>query len=184
MGFFFTMRVSAFIDGFNLYHAIDDLQQHHWKWLNLKALCTIFSPQPDFTLSEIYYFSAYATWRPEEYKRHRDYVKALKSSGVTPIMGNFKFKDRQCHECNHTWTDPEEKETDVNIALCIAIGAFRNSYDRALLISGDSDLSPGVRLIKREFPDKDLRIIAPVGRGYSMDLYRATGGSKHCRKMK
>jgi len=31
-------NVIAYIDGFNLYHAIDELAQPHLKWLNLWAL--------------------------------------------------------------------------------------------------------------------------------------------------
>jgi hypothetical protein len=30
--------VIAYIDGFNLYHAIDDLEKPHLKWLDLNAL--------------------------------------------------------------------------------------------------------------------------------------------------
>jgi hypothetical protein len=40
------MRVSAFIDGFNLYHALDSTGKHHLKWLDLRALCLAFAPAP------------------------------------------------------------------------------------------------------------------------------------------
>ena len=178
------MRVTAFIDGFNLYHAVDDTGQHHLKWINLRALCEKFAPSPQFDLTDIFYFSAYATWRPDAYKRHREYVKALKSVGVTPIMGNFKAKGRTCYECGHEWQLHEEKETDVNIALHMVRAAFKNEFDRAILISGDSDMVPAVRMVRAEFPEKQVKIIAPVGRGYSMDLFNAAGGTKNCRKMK
>ena len=55
------MRVSAFIDGFNLYHAVDATGMHHLKWLDLRALCEKFAPRPDYDLRTVYYFSAYAT---------------------------------------------------------------------------------------------------------------------------
>jgi hypothetical protein len=32
------MRVACYLDGFNLYHAIDDLQKPHLKWVDLEAL--------------------------------------------------------------------------------------------------------------------------------------------------
>lgn len=44
------MRVAAFIDGFNFYHAIDDAGHHHFKWVNLRALCQQFAPKPQFEL--------------------------------------------------------------------------------------------------------------------------------------
>jgi hypothetical protein len=34
----FVMRVACYLDGFNLYHAIDDLQKPHLKWVDLEAL--------------------------------------------------------------------------------------------------------------------------------------------------
>ena len=98
------MRVTAFIDGFNLYHAVDDTGQHHLKWINLRALCEKFAPSPQFDLTDIFYFSAYATWRPDAYKRHREYVKALKSVGVTALFA------RKC-----MWHTKRRKPTSTSL---------------------------------------------------------------------
>lgn len=178
------MRASAFIDGFNLYHAIRDLGQAHLKWVNLRALCQQFAPAAQFHLTNIYYFSAYATWKKGPYRRHREYVKALRAVGVTPVLANFKEKDRSCFACGNEWKDHEEKETDVSIAVYLLVGAFRDLYDRALLISNDSDLSPAVRMVRKEFPQKQIRIITPVGRSHSLDLEEAVGGLKYFTHMK
>jgi uncharacterized LabA/DUF88 family protein len=178
------MRVVAFIDGFNLYHAIDDLRKHHLKWVDLRQVCEVFSPPPDMDLLEVYYFSAFATWRPASYKRHRDYVAALQVYGVTPVLGRFKEKDRRCFACGNAWTDHEEKETDVNLAVYLLDLAYRNAFDRALVVSGDSDLVPAVRMVRERFPEKDFRIIAPVGRGFSMDLLKVAGGKKSGRRLR
>jgi hypothetical protein len=62
--------------------------------------------------------------------------------------------------------------------------AYRNAFDRALVVSGDSDLVPAVRMVTERFPDKGFRIIAPVGRGFSMDLLNVAGGKKSGRRMK
>lgn len=178
------MRVVTFVDGFNLYHAIRDLAKDHLKWIDLRALCRQFAPEPQFQLTSVYYFSAYATWRQGPYRRHREYVKALTATGVTPIMARFKEKDRSCFNCGHQWKDHEEKETDVGIAAHLVAAAFRNLYDRALLISNDSDLVPAIRLVRAGFPSKQLRIITPVGRRHSLDLVRAAGGLRYCARMK
>lgn len=189
MGFFswFHMppvRVTAFVDGFNLYHAIHDLGENHLKWLDLWKLCVNFAPGPDFELRNVYYFSAYATWRKDSYERHRAYVKALQTVGVVPVMARFKERERRCRLCKGRWTGHEEKETDVNIALRLVTDATRNRYDRALLVSGDSDLVPAVRILRSEFPAKQVRIITPVGRKHSYDLLHAVGGKRYCRYMK
>ncbi len=67
-------------------------------------------------------------------------------------MGVFKAKDRACRNCESAWTDHEEKETDVNIALHLLRDAHQDRFDRALLISGDSDLVPAVRMVRALFP--------------------------------
>jgi len=179
-----NVRVAAFVDGLNLYHAVDALGEHHLKWANVRVLCEKFALPPLYQLSDVYYFSSFATWKPGEHKRHTAYIDALRATGVTPVLGRFKHKGRFCRRCGCPWTEYEEKETDVNIALQMVRGAFLDSYDRALLISGDSDLVPAIELVVSEFPTKDVRVIAPVGRGYSMDLFNAVGGKKHCRRMK
>ena len=184
--FFFggCVRVSAFVDGFNLYHALDDAGSHHLKWVNLRQLCQAFAPTPDHDLGPVYYFSAFATWRPDAYRRHRAFALALAEVGVTTVMGKFKEKDRTCWSCKSRWKDHEEKETDVNIALCLLRDGFQDGFDRALIVSGDSDLAPAVRMVRQLFPQKEVRIIAPYGRAYSMDLVNAAGGVSEARRMK
>lgn len=51
-------RVVAFIDGYNLYHAIHALKQNHLKWIDLRALCEVFAPRPQFEICGIFYFTA------------------------------------------------------------------------------------------------------------------------------
>ena len=57
-------RVVAFVDGFNLYHAIDNLNEFgpydYLKWINLHTLVETFVPAPDFDLVAVKYFSAFA----------------------------------------------------------------------------------------------------------------------------
>lgn len=178
------MRVSAFVDGFNLYHALDGTNRHYLKWLDLRRLCLEFAPPPNQTLAKVYYFSAYATWRAGAYARHRAFVAALRVRDVEPVMGVFKAKDRSCRRCGSTWEDHEEKETDVNIALYLLRDAQLDRYDRALIISGDSDLAPAVRMVRELYPRKSIRILAPYGREYSMDLVKAAGGLANARRMK
>lgn len=169
------MRIISYIDGFNLYHAIDDIgrpdprrptavaaRRPHLKWLNLWSLCESFARKGE-VLSEVNYFSAFATWRPA-HKRHIDYVKALERVGVKCFMGHFKEKHRDCRKCGAKWVGHEEKETDVHMASRIIFDAFENRYDRMVLITADSDLAPALKLVKARFPDKQIFVVAPPGR--------------------
>lgn len=178
------MRVTAYIDGFNLYHAIDAIGRDELKWLDLRRLCEVYAPKPDHQLIAVNYFSAFATWRPDAFARHREFVRALEATGVTAVLGRFKEKERSCRSCKAGWKDHEEKETDVNLGLALVRDAYENSFDRALLMTGDSDLTPAVRLVKAKFPHKEIRVIAPIGRGFSMELVTAAGPTSEARKMK
>ena len=115
-------------------------------------------------LVAVKYFSAYATWHTGKYRRHQKYTADLEKVGVTTIMGYFRHKDVICPKCRHQWQKPEEKETDVHIGLKMLEDAMDGEFDRALLISADSDLVPVVRSVKRRFPEKTITVVAPPGR--------------------
>ena len=165
-------KVVAFIDGFNLYHAIDDLKRPHLKWVNLWDLVEALVRPQSQVLEEVYYFSAYATWLPGPMIRHRAYVRALRSVGVNVVLGKFKPKDRRCPKCDHAWKSHEEKETDVNIALAMLMQGVLGAYDHAFLISQDSDLAPAIRLVTREL-EKPVTVVTPPHRKHSTELIGA-----------
>lgn len=165
-------RVIAFIDGFNLYHSINDLRIPHLKWVNLWQLAEAFVRPKSQKLVRVYYFSAYAHWMPAKEKRHRTYVRALEAVEVTPIMASFKDKDRKCPRCGHEWTGHEEKKTDVNIAVAMLTTAFQDQFDDCLLMTRDADLTPAIRMLRALFPDKELMVVAPPNRGHSNELLR------------
>ncbi len=168
-------RIVAFIDGFNLYHAIHDLNRPHLKWVDLWELASVFVRERSQTLEDVYYFSAYATWLPGPFNRHRAYVRALRAVGVNVVLGKFKEKDRKCPSCGHRWKSHEEKETDVNIAAAMILLAARDTYDRALLVTQDSDLAPAVGLIESQL-DKPVTVITPPHRKHSTELIQAAAG--------
>ena len=179
-GFFFSEdpmkqeRVVCFIDGFNLYHAIHRLKQPHLKWVNLWSLASVFLKPISQDLSAVYYFSAYADWLPQAKQRHLRYVKAIASEGVTPVLGKFKEKDRKCSKCGYQWVAHEEKETDVNIALALLNLAYQNKYDRAFLITNDSDLAPAIHMVRAYFPQKQITTIVPPQCRHSNELIKAS----------
>ncbi len=142
------LRAALYVDGFNLYHAIDDLKEDRLKWLSLYQLGQTIIRRKTETLTKVVYFSAYAHHRsakdPSIVARHRQYVAALESTGVEVVLGNFKRKQKHCYACNSRWDSHEEKETDVNIAVRLVADAFRDEYDVAYVLSADTDLVPAM----------------------------------------
>lgn len=156
-------RVSVYIDGFNLYHAIDQLRTPHLKWLDLQSLAGSLVREHE-QLSKVHYFSALATWRLEAVARHRIYIAALRSTGVEVHLSQFKEKPGRCRRCGSTWTRHEEKETDVLIASSMLRDALNNDVERLILISADTDLRPPIRIIASERPHIEVFVATPPRR--------------------
>ena len=171
-------RIQCFIDGFNLYHAVDNLKRPHLKWLNLRKLIEGFTDPALQEVQSIFYFSAFATWRPDAHRRHQQYVEALKTVSVTPIMGRFKEKDVYCRSCKTPYKTHEEKETDVNVALWLVNEAYKNNFDEAFIVSRDSDLTPAIRMVLTEFPHKKIKVISPPNAGHSKEIGQLVGAKK------
>lgn len=157
-------RVVCLIDGFNLYHAIDDIPELHiYKWLDLNKLAKCFAKQSD-KLVGTYFFTAVTEWSPEKTKRHRNYILALESKGIEVVHGRFHYSEVWCRYCNRKFKKFEEKQTDVNIAIKLLGMANADEFDTALIISGDSDLAPSINAVKKISPEKQIGVVVPIGR--------------------
>lgn len=170
-------RLAFFFDGFNLYHALDDTPGfHRYKWLDLSKMARCFFPR--HLITRILYFTAYDTRDLQGLARHQTYVKALQAKGIEIVLGKFKRKDKFCKVCRSTFLSVEEKQTDVNIAIKLFQLALQDQYDRAVIVSGDSDLVPAIEAVRQSFIDKKVHLIAPVGkRGrWAIDLKTAADG--------
>jgi uncharacterized LabA/DUF88 family protein len=162
--------VCVYIDGFNLYHALTKFGDNQVKWLDLNALSQRLILPHSEKVQGIFYFSAFAHWLPDKRARHEVYVKALEARGVICILGHFKNKDRKCYSCGATWIAHEEKETDVSIGISLVNDAYKQRYEKAYLVTRDSDLMPAVRMVRTEFPTKRIVAVAPPLMGHSNDL--------------
>ena len=71
---------------------------------------------------------------------------------------------------------PEEKRTDVLIALAMVQDAFQDRCDRLIVVSGDSDLVPAIRTVKNLTPEKEVVVYVPAldpRRGAAVELRSA-----------
>lgn len=163
-------KIVFLIDGFNLYHALDytesdpnHFRYQRYKWLNLRKLASLYVGRLD-TLQEVILFTALATWDPGKVTRHKLFIRANESVGVSVVYGEFKRKDRKCRLCGKKYSAFEEKQTDVNIALTLFDLAVKDKYDRAIIVSGDTDLIPAIKAVRSTFPHKQIGVIIPVGK--------------------
>jgi len=151
------IRVSFYIDGFNVYHNIDKYYQKTgicYKWLNYRSLFESLLVKNE-KISDIYFFTAISNYHPEDSRvRHKTYIRALKHADIIVIEGNFAEKPIECRvsRCNYNgrkvFYKLEEKKTDVNIAVYMVRDAYLNKYDKCFLVSADSDFVPIFQVVK------------------------------------
>ncbi len=153
-------RVIAYIDGFNLYFGLCSAGLDKYKWLDLSKIVHKLL-KPDQELEEIKYFTSRVNNNPEKQKRQTIYIEALESTGVKVFYGKYQSIKIECKRCGNIWNDYNEKMTDVNIATHMLADANSDKYDMAMLISGDSDLVPSVKLINKEQRNKRVFIAFP-----------------------
>ncbi len=156
-------RVVALVDGYNMYHGINDTKQNHLKWLDLQKLMSNFL-ESNQQLESVFYFTAYADHHPDGLPRHKAYVQALKARGVFIELGEFKRRQKRCKKCGEMFQTHEEKGTDVNIATMMINAAHENLFDDLFLVSGDTDFERPISLIKESFPTKRIHIFLPPRR--------------------
>lgn len=82
------MRVACYIDGFNLYHAIDALGDHLLKWIDLRSLAQSYLGADDELIRTVF-FTAVNTWDQAKRQRHVNYIKALEATGVDVVRSRF-----------------------------------------------------------------------------------------------
>ena len=164
-------RVVCLIDGLNLYHAISALARPELKWVDLRNLSKVFLKSHSEELSRVFYFSAYAEHVSESSQKcQKAHIRALELTDVTAILGHFKEKNRKCPSCSHRWVGHEEKETDD-----------QNAFDRALLVSNDSDLAPAIRMVRKHFPQKRITTVSPPHYFHSRELIQASSDKTKVR---
>jgi uncharacterized LabA/DUF88 family protein len=155
-------RVVVYIDGFNLYFGMTS-SFPDIKWLDVELLAKNLL-KSNQTLVSVKYFTSLVNHSPQKEKRQQSYLNALKTTDVKIIYGHYKSKPKSCKSCGHSWSDNEEKMTDVNIAVHMVADAIDDLFDCAILISGDSDLVPPITLIHSKFKNKRVTVIFPPNR--------------------
>ena len=148
-----SKRVAVFNDGFNLCYGLREKGWKRYYWLDLAKLATNIV-RPDEQMTVAHYFAARV---PQPRSRQVVYLEALANHSEIEIhFGKFLYKKHTCSRCRYEQSQPEEKMSDVNIALWLICNAFDDVFDRAILVSADSDLMGPVSLVRQRFPEKEV----------------------------
>ncbi|MER9507869.1 NYN domain-containing protein [Mesorhizobium sp. M0579] len=161
-----SLRAAVYIDGFNLYHAVDQLGEAHLKWVSYDALAKQIIRR-DEKLERVVWCTAVNKQNLQKMLRWREFRKAQLGMGVICAEGHFVDEPRRCHS-GHDYMHPTEKAGDVNLGIHLISDAHLDRFDVAYLVTADSDQVATARMFKDRFPKKQIISVAPPGRSHSI----------------
>jgi len=174
-------HVRMYVDGYNFYYAIK--QKYHLDrikvgqdsliglgWCDFRRLGEHMIDRNVEQITEIKYFTARVE---REYPRHagerqrqQEWLDAVSTiTGLRKIMGYFlppkgpqsRVADRSINDPTELKPSRTEKHTDINIAVEILLDALdAKGYQKAILVSGDTDLAPAVYSVQKGMVDRGL----------------------------
>ena len=156
-----TRRVAVYVDGLNLHNGL--LSSGLPRWVDLIALGRNVL-RPGQVLEGVRYFTSRLVKNTKDQYEQDIYLQALEAQDVEIVLGQFDVQKVRCPRCGRAWLKAEEKQTDVNIAVRLLTDAHQGLYDRAVLLSADSDLLRPVLEVPRLFPGKRVVVGFPPGR--------------------
>lgn len=156
-------KVIAYIDGFNLYFGMMEAGYKEYRWLDVLKLVKNFM-KPNQVLVSVKYFTSRVSNNPDKQKRQTTYIEALESVGVKIYYGHYQSGYIECQKCGNIRPTYSEKMTDVNIATQMLLDVYKEEFDMAMLISGDSDLVPPIKGIHESFKNKRVFVAFPPKR--------------------
>jgi uncharacterized LabA/DUF88 family protein len=133
-------RVMIFIDGSNMYHSL----KSHFKRtdVDIGKFCSKLVAKR--RLVRIYYYNAKVgrTEEPERYQHQQKFFNSVQAIPYTELrLGRLVY---------YNWpnTPPYEKGVDIQLATDMITHSYKNNYDTAILVGGDSDYVGAVQAVK------------------------------------
>ncbi len=143
------MRVSIFIDGNNFYFGLKGIYKNNKKLINFnfEKFCNFLVNKRG--IINIFYYNATLdrTKNLAKYKSQQKFFDKIKRIPKFNLILCRLIKRKIRGTNNFVYI---LKEDDIHMAVDLVKGAFKNTYDTALLVSGDGDFVPAVKAIQKE----------------------------------
>jgi hypothetical protein len=159
------MNTVVYIDGFNLYYSA--VKDTPLRWLDPVALVARSFPRNRIVCTK--FFTARVRPLPHnsgQPLRQEFYWRALRTiANLQIVEGDFRTRKVRAAVVSPPPKTIEvfktdEKGSDVNLASHLLMDGFRNAYDCAIVVSGDSDLVTPIRMVREEL-NKPVGVLNP-----------------------
>lgn len=163
-------RVVFYVDGFNFYYGIKNMSKHKpdWRkfyWLDLVQFFSEFLKE-DEELVTVNYFTARPKNKGKMVRQNMlmNCNKAVNGNKLKIHYGKYQDKTMTCRAsegCGKEYMHWEEKQTDVNLAIKIVEDCHNEICDKIVLVSGDSDFLPPLKLVKKYYNNIETLVLFP-----------------------
>lgn len=148
-------RAIIFMDGTNFFLQVIKGMKLPVLKLNIVKLCQNLV-ESSYTLLKIYFYTAPLSQQVDKqaYREQQILIQRLKNNPLFNVKTGRTVKSqdfRKCKHCRETiiFRTRKEKGVDVNLVTDMLTLCFYDHYDKAILISNDSDFYPAVTEIKK-----------------------------------
>lgn len=136
-----SRRVFIFVDGSNLYHRLQQVFHLKEDVSRFDYRRFVDSIIPANTIvSRRYYIGVFQEEFARFFKKQQRFLKFIKSDPQ-----GFLVRGGMVRKKGDTF---QEKGVDVLLAIDLVIGAARDEYDTAVMVSSDSDLVPAIEFVR------------------------------------
>jgi len=159
------IKTCLYLDGFNFYYGA--LKDTPYKWINPRLRAESLFPRNE--IISIKFCSARISplpGNPDAPTRQQIYWRALRTiPNLEIVEGYFRCRPKRMKVVKPPPRtievfNTEEKGSDVNLASHLLLDAFRNRFEAAIVISGDSDLLTPIRMVRDQM-GKAVGVINP-----------------------
>jgi uncharacterized LabA/DUF88 family protein len=154
-----NQRTMIFIDGSNLYH-----NQKRYE-IRIRFEDLILKLETKREVVKTFYYTALLDeeYDPERYNLHKDFLDRLRQiPNFQVVLCNLKkviIKDGT--------VDYQIKGDDVYLATDLIKGAYEDLYDVAIIVSGDEDFIPAIKLAQKN-KKKVINAFFPKSSSYQL----------------
>lgn len=134
-------KISIFIDGSNLYHSLKKIgtikinfQKLIDKLVNGRQLISVFYYNTPLDITK----------NPKRYWKQQKFFDELRKLSLFKVV---LCKLRKYKKINKTFAY-EVKGDDVHLTVDLISGAYENTYDTAIIVSGDEDFVPALKKVQ------------------------------------
>lgn len=142
------------------------MKSANWRkfyWLDMCAFFSSFLAENE-ELIAVKYFTATPTQNSKAKRQDKLFQANQLNKKFKIIRGTFLLKKVDCPSCLDTFEVPEEKKTDVSIAVNLISDVVNDQCDVSILVTGDSDLTPPIEFLNNYKKEHEIRVFFPPER--------------------